>query len=180
MASKEPTINYTISQIQSSAYATGIKRMQVGTASRGGKHSSLWPAWGWACLQLGQHAGAGAASRTGCRRLSLLPSACQVVHGHYEGQYGDCQKCQLGLSLAHLQIWRRMIAERIPRAWVFEDDVVFHQDFSTLFPVYWRQVPEDALVVWVGHSRIDYDFYCRCGCRCRPGWRARLAGQAGG
>jgi hypothetical protein len=30
MASKEPTINYTISQIQSSAYSTGIRRMQVG------------------------------------------------------------------------------------------------------------------------------------------------------
>jgi hypothetical protein len=85
----------------------------------------------------------------------------QVVHGHYEGQYGDCQKCQLGLSLAHLDIWRRMIAARTPRAWIFEDDVVFHQDFHLLFPKYWQQVPEDAVLVWVGYSRTDQSFYCR-------------------
>ena len=100
----------------------------------------------------------------------LPPPFLQVVHGHYQGTYGDCQKCQLGLSLAHLQIWRQMIAAGIPRAFVFEDDVVFHQDFSTLFPQYWRQVPEDALVVWVGYSRTDQHFYCR--------W-ARLAVEAG-
>lgn len=84
-----------------------------------------------------------------------------TIHGNYKGEYGKCQYCQLGLSLAHLEVWRTMIAKNIPRAWVLEDDVIFHDDFNNLFPKYWQQVPHDALMVWVGHSRTDVDFRCR-------------------
>ena len=42
---------------------------------------------------------------------------------------------QIGLSMAYLEIWRRMESQYIPSAYVVEDDAVFHDDFNTLFPM---------------------------------------------
>ena len=41
---------------------------------------------------------------------------------------------QLGLSVANLGIWRRMVSEGVPSAFIFEDDVLLHDRVETLFP----------------------------------------------
>lgn len=43
---------------------------------------------------------------------------------------------ELGMSLGHVRACL-LIAERHSHAWVFEDDVVFHDNFKGLFPTYW-------------------------------------------
>lgn len=43
----------------------------------------------------------------------------------------------LSLTLAHLSVMR-FIARRYRAAWVFEDDVVLHDHFNSLFPFYWE------------------------------------------
>lgn len=35
----------------------------------------------------------------------------------------------------HLQVWDDMVLNKVPSAYVFEEDVVFHEDLSSLFPV---------------------------------------------
>ena len=42
---------------------------------------------------------------------------------------------QLGLAVALLDIWNRMVQGNIPAAYVFEDDVLFHDQFEILFPM---------------------------------------------
>ena len=42
---------------------------------------------------------------------------------------------QIGLSMAYLDIWRRMESQSISSAYVVKDDAVFHDDFNTLFPL---------------------------------------------
>ncbi len=56
---------------------------------------------------------------------------------------------KVGLAMAHLTIWDKIVNDRLPGAWVFEDDVVAHSNFSSLFPLYWAQVPQDYEIVWL-------------------------------
>ena len=42
---------------------------------------------------------------------------------------------QIGLSMAYLEIWRRMESQSISSAYVVEDDAIFHDDFDALFPL---------------------------------------------
>ena len=48
--------------------------------------------------------------------------------------YLPCCFMQLGLAVALLDIWNRMVQGNIPAAYVFEDDVLFHDQFEILFP----------------------------------------------
>jgi hypothetical protein len=86
----------------------------------------------------------------------------RTVYGDYDGlfgpnafleehkKWGNVQ--QLGLTLAHLQVYETIWQQDISAAWIFEDDVVFHEDFKTAFPLYWSHVPDDYEVVWVGYK----------------------------
>ena len=38
------------------------------------------------------------------------------------------------LSVANLEVWRRMVHDDIPSAFIFEDDVLLHEDIAALFP----------------------------------------------
>ena len=67
---------------------------------------------------------------------------------------------QVGLSLAHLAAWDTIISQDLPGAWIFEDDVVAHEDFATLFPRYWATVPADYEVIWLGHLPIYGSVAC--------------------
>eukprot|EP00966_Prymnesium_polylepis_P268829 6210195-Prymnesium_polylepis.1 len=69
---------------------------------------------------------------------ALLPG-CPAKHCH-----------QLGLVLAHLNVWLTMVERRLPWAIIFEQDVLFHDGFCALAPDYWRQLPDDWEMVYLG------------------------------
>ena len=85
------------------------------------------------------------------RRISKVTGIknLEIIYGDYDSRYGDVP--QIGLSLAHMKIWDDIVDQRLSGAWVFEDDVLFHDDFDSLFPMYWAKVPLDYEVIWVGH-----------------------------
>eukprot|EP00884_Botryococcus_braunii_P010278 jgi/Botrbrau1/19251/Bobra.0073s0004.1 len=97
------------------------------------------------------------------KQLEALGFEVEVVNGinttHYAGpedQYtrclpaGEAMDCQLGLTLTHVEIWRRIVTKQEAAAWVFEDDMVLHESILNLFPEYWRQVPKSFDYVAVG------------------------------
>lgn len=86
-----------------------------------------------------------------------------TIFGNYnEKVYGTMigKLEKVGLSLAHMAAWQAIIDRNLPGAWIFEDDVVAHDDFASLFPNYWALVPNDYEVVWLGHLPIDGTVSC--------------------
>jgi hypothetical protein len=67
---------------------------------------------------------------------------------------------QVGLSLAHMAAWNSIIDNNLSGGWIFEDDVVAHDDFAALFPKYWALVPADYEVIWLGHLPIEGTVSC--------------------
>ncbi|CAL8466291.1 g5827 [Coccomyxa elongata] len=63
---------------------------------------------------------------------------------------GSADDCQFGLTQSHVNVWKALAASEHGAAWVFEDDVVFHDDFLTLFPQYWAAVPPNYEYIAVG------------------------------
>lgn len=57
--------------------------------------------------------------------------------------------CRMGLNLAMHQIWKAIALSGAP-SFVLEDDVLFHDDTTTLLPLYWAQVPPDYEIVYFG------------------------------
>ena len=94
-----------------------------------------------------------------------LKSPLQYIYGTYnisEYAVGNQMPMYLGLPLAHLQAWDDIVARNLPAAWIFEDDVLFHDDFDDLFPVYWGAVPADYEVVYVGHNPTAPEHLVAC------------------
>lgn len=60
------------------------------------------------------------------------------------------QACALG----HYGIWADMIANNIPYALVFEDDVEFHKYWQVLAKEYWNATPKDFDLLYMG-SQIE-------------------------
>jgi len=56
---------------------------------------------------------------------------------------------QVGLTLAHQAVWRKISASGGPGV-VLEDDAVFHDDFCALLPTYWHRVPPDFGLIYLG------------------------------
>lgn len=62
-------------------------------------------------------------------------------------------KGKQGCALSMLNVWKRIIEEKIPIATVFEDDAEFHRDWAQLAPEYWEQTPKNPYsVVFMGHQ----------------------------
>lgn len=56
----------------------------------------------------------------------------------------------LGLAASHAAAWRAIIDRELPGGMVFEDDVIFHNDFCELLPQYWRELPCEPSFVYLG------------------------------
>jgi len=65
-----------------------------------------------------------------------------------------CSAGDIGCTLSHLRILNRAIKMGLKNYWVFEDDAQFHPDFNKLFKKYWKQVPPDWDMVYMGASHI--------------------------
>ena len=59
-----------------------------------------------------------------------------------------------GCFLSHLGLWADIVANEMPFACVFEDDVVFHHHWATLAPTYFGFTPPEWDVVFFG-SQIE-------------------------
>jgi GR25 family glycosyltransferase involved in LPS biosynthesis len=61
-----------------------------------------------------------------------------------------------GCMLSHLNIWKHIIDQEIPMAIVFEDDVEFHQGWSSLAPAYWAATPKNFDILYIGSQMEMY------------------------
>ncbi len=78
-----------------------------------------------------------------------------VKHGNPPKRDADgflTNKGKQACALGHYDIWKKMIEESIPYAVVFEDDVLFHKDWKTLAPQFWKYTPRDFHVAYMGSS----------------------------
>ena len=77
------------------------------------------------------------------------------IDANLMGKMGQRQ----GLNLAQLLLLRKMIVEKIDFAIHFEDDVVFHKDWASLWPQYWQKTPPTFHVLYMGSiARNAQDF----------------------
>mgnify|MGYP006266412641 CR=1 FL=1 len=60
-----------------------------------------------------------------------------------------------GCMLSHLNLWKKMIDDKIEIATVFEDDVRFHKDWEKLAPAYFKITPGDFNLLYLG-GQIDH------------------------
>lgn len=66
--------------------------------------------------------------------------------------------CQQGLTLSHLEVWKRIVASKQRRSLVVEDDVTFHSDARILFSRYLDEIPRAWGVIYIGQlSRLVFD-----------------------
>ena len=68
-----------------------------------------------------------------------------------------------GCMLSHLDIWKHMIDQQIPAAIILEDDVDFHQSWSSLAPAYWDATPKDFDILYFG-SQIEMQTHAHICC----------------
>ena len=81
-------------------------------------------------------------------------------HGNPEFHAGDPHFRTLiskqGVALSHYNVWRHVIENDIPRAVVFEDDILFHKDWAFLAPLYWQHTPTDYDILFIGTQPTSY------------------------
>lgn len=107
------------------------------------RHSSNWTSY--VLAQVMRH------------KRALNISQIDIVFTSYMNEFGPIanpghRDLGAACSVTHKRVWDRMIREGLDSAWVFEDDVVFHDDFDTLLPIYWQGVPRSYEFAFVGHS----------------------------
>lgn len=73
----------------------------------------------------------------------------QLVEGPSQPK-GEVSMVRLGLTASHATAWKHIVDANLPGGLVFEDDVVFHNDFCDLLPKYWSKLPCDPSFVYIG------------------------------
>jgi GR25 family glycosyltransferase involved in LPS biosynthesis len=61
-----------------------------------------------------------------------------------------CSKSMIGIYLAHRKLWEEIVANELPSAVIFEDDVVFTKDIETIFPKAIQELPKDWELLHLG------------------------------
>jgi len=56
-----------------------------------------------------------------------------------------------GTLLSHLNLWKHIFENKIPYAVIFEDDIIFHTNWSRLAPEYFKITPTDYDMCYIGH-----------------------------
>ena len=60
-------------------------------------------------------------------------------------------RCRVGLGWAMHQVWKAISYSGVP-GFFLEDDVLFHDNFATLLPLYWAKVPPAYEIVYLGSA----------------------------
>jgi GR25 family glycosyltransferase involved in LPS biosynthesis len=64
-----------------------------------------------------------------------------------------------GCFLSHLLIWKDIIERKIPFTTIFEDDVLFHNQWKELAPVYFEMTPTDYDIMYLGSQFLKSSSY---------------------
>ena len=68
-----------------------------------------------------------------------------------QGEYGFVDKPGAqACFLSHLALWRKLVAEEVPIATIFEDDVLFAPGWSELAPRFYAATPKDFDLLYLG------------------------------
>ena len=60
-----------------------------------------------------------------------------------------------GCASSHIRLWQHLAAAKCGWTLILEDDVHFHPQFVQLFESYWKEVPSDAKIVFLGFCGDD-------------------------
>jgi GR25 family glycosyltransferase involved in LPS biosynthesis len=55
-----------------------------------------------------------------------------------------------GCFLSHILIWKNIIEQKIPFTTIFEDDVLFHDEWHRIAPFYFEKTPTDYDILYLG------------------------------
>lgn len=68
-----------------------------------------------------------------------------------------------GCCLSHMNVWKYIIENDISMATIFEDDILFHEDFNYLSVKYWNRTPTsfDALFIGAQFDNINSELITR-------------------
>ena len=62
-----------------------------------------------------------------------------------------------GCSSSHIRLWQHIAQNKLGWTLILEDDIHFHPDFLSLFYKYWKQVPNDAKILYLGHCYENHN-----------------------
>jgi len=65
-----------------------------------------------------------------------------------------CSKGNIGCNLSMLKVFLTIVQNKIPISTIFEDDVLFHTEWDTLAPEYYKHTPKDFDIIYMG-NQID-------------------------
>ena len=68
--------------------------------------------------------------------------------GYFVGNPG--KKVHESICFKHVHALQHIVEQGLERALIVECDVLFHDNFQEMFPEFWRQVPSDFDIVYVG------------------------------
>lgn len=54
-------------------------------------------------------------------------------------------------AASHISLWKHICENKMDWTLILEDDAHFHPKFKELFPEYWKNVPNDAIIVYPGY-----------------------------
>lgn len=55
-----------------------------------------------------------------------------------------------GCFLSHMLLWKEIIEKQIPFMTIFEDDILFHELWNTIAPMYFDMTPKDFDILYLG------------------------------
>ncbi len=64
------------------------------------------------------------------------------------------RKGVVGCKLSHQNVIRDIAVSNFKTAAVFEDDIILHSDFDVLFPLFYKELPQDWDFVYLGGNNV--------------------------
>lgn len=76
---------------------------------------------------------------------------CERVNRYLSGT-------ELACLFSHINIWKKAIQEDISEIAIFEDDVIFSEDFNERFPLFLENLPLEAEIIHLGPKTLKSIF----------------------
>jgi len=97
-------------------------------------------------------------ARQSCADVGITFEIFPATNGHlvdpYLFEFNNIylnHKGGAGCAFSHIRLYREIVNNHYSKTLVLEDDVIFHEQFTQLFPEYWRQVPNDMGLLFLGY-----------------------------
>ena len=73
----------------------------------------------------------------------------------------NTNKLSMANTISHLSVWKKILESDIEEAILFEDDIFFHENWSSLHQKYYNETPTDYDIIYLGSGRCgEYEnFY---------------------